>query len=80
MMTTNTQRRPKVAGIMMKATPRATPRATPSPVGMMKKQLRVKRAGTKVASMLLILTPSPTGTTMAPKWDKVAGAMMKRPR
>ncbi|XP_044043167.1 myc box-dependent-interacting protein 1b isoform X7 [Siniperca chuatsi] len=76
MMTASTQRRPKVAGIMMKA----TPRATPSPVGMMQKPLRVKRAGATMELVPLSRTPSPTGTTMAPKWDKVAGALMERPR
>lgn len=68
---TSRQRRRGLAGIMTKA----TPRDTPNPAGMTQRRLRVRRAGTTLEP-----TPSPTGTTMAPKWNRVAGVMMERTR
>lgn len=69
MTVTSTWRRPRQAGL----TVRATRRTTVIPVGTMQRRLRT--AGT-----LLRLTVNPAGMPVAPKLHRVDGLMVERPR
>uniref|UniRef100_A0A669DDW4 Bridging integrator 1b n=1 Tax=Oreochromis niloticus TaxID=8128 RepID=A0A669DDW4_ORENI len=72
MTMTSTKKKPKVDGI----TAKATPKVIVSLAGMRQRRRWVRRAGLTTQTMWLSLTPSPTGTTTVPMWNRGAGVMI----
>uniref|UniRef100_A0A3B4H2G8 Myc box-dependent-interacting protein 1 n=1 Tax=Pundamilia nyererei TaxID=303518 RepID=A0A3B4H2G8_9CICH len=72
MTMTSTKKKPKVDGI----TAKATPKVIVSLAGMRQRRRWVRRAGLTTQTMRLSHTPSPTGTTTVPMWNRGAGVMI----